>query len=199
MNLKNILLYISIAALFLIGYNKWTSRPISHEPGIIASRSPIQQPVTQPEPFDYNQFKVTPLAKFSAEARVLSRKRYHLGRAARLAPVDLALGWGSMSDESILKSIKITQSNRFYYWFVKNYPIPKQEIITHSTNMHLIPANSSIRNKIKQARKGSLVKFSGYLVKVECADGWQWKSSLTRDDTGNGACELVWVEQFELR
>ncbi len=28
--------------------------------------------------------------------------------------------------------------------------------------------------------------------------GWRWKSSLTRKDTGNGACELVWVKQMKV-
>ena len=147
MNSKNILLYVSIAAILLISYDKWTSRPIMHEPGIIAPNDPIQQNITHVEPFYHQEFKITPLAKFSAEARVLSRKRYFFGRDAKLVPVDLALGWGAMSDESILKSIKITQSNRFYFWFVKSFPIPKQDIISHSANMHLIPANSSIRSK----------------------------------------------------
>ena len=197
MNPKNIFLYVSISIVLLISYNKWTSRPITHEPGIIAPQNPFQQNVTNIEPFEYKTFKIIPLAKFSAEARVLSRKRYYFGRAARLVPVDMALGWGPMSDESILKSIKISQSNRFYFWFVKKFPIPKQEITTHSSNMHLIPANSDIRSKIKKARKGSLVKFSGYLVKATCDDGWNWNSSLRRDDAGNGACELVWVEELE--
>ncbi|HEX9974390.1 MAG TPA: hypothetical protein VGD14_20140, partial [bacterium] len=164
---------------------------------IIAPQNPIQQKITNVEPYNYKEFKITPLAKFSAEARILSRKRYYFGRAAKLVPVDLALGWGAMSNESILKSIKFSQSNRFYFWFVKKFPIPKQEIITHSSNMHLIPANSDIRSKIKQARKGSLVKFSGYLVKATCDNDWHWNSSLRRDDVGNGACELVWVEEFE--
>jgi len=198
MNPKNITFYASIAIIILISYNRWTSRPITHEPGIIAPQSPIQQKVTHVEPFNYKTFKITPLAKFSIEAMVLSRKRYYFGRAAKLVPVDLALGWGPMSDERILKLIKITQSNRFYYWFVKSYPIPKQDIISHSANMHLIPVNSDIRSKIKKTRKGSLVKFSGYLVKATCDDGWQWNSSLRRDDAGNGACELVWVDEFEL-
>ena len=162
------------------------------------AQSPAQQKVAHVEPFEYKEFKITPLAKFSAKARVLSRKRYYFGRAARLVPVDLALGWGLMSDESILKSIKISQSNRFYFWFTKKFPIPKREIITNSANLHLIPANPEIRSKIKKVRKGSLVKFSGYLVKVQCDDGWHWNSSLRRDDVGNGACELVWVEEFEL-
>lgn len=199
MNPKNIFLYLSIAIILLISYNKWTSRPITHEPGIIAPLNPVQQNIAPAKPFYFKEFKITPLAKFSMQARVLSRKRYYLGRAAKLVPIDLALGWGPMSNESVLKSIKITQSNRFYYWFVKRFPIPKNDIITHSANMHLIPANSDIRRKIKKTRKGSLVKFSGYLVKVECDDGWHWHSSLKRDDSGNGACELVWVDAFEFR
>jgi hypothetical protein len=31
-------------------------------------------------------------------------------------------------------------------------------------------------------------------VRVEAADGWSWTSSLTRDDTGPGACEVMWVD-----
>lgn len=197
MNPKNITLYVSITIALLISYNQWTSRPITHEPGIIAPQVPIQQNINHVEPFDYKQFRITPLAKFSIEARVLSRERYYFGRAAKLVPVDLALGWGRMSDDAVLKSIEISQYNRFYFWFVKHFPIPKNEIVSHSANMHLIPANSDIRSKIKKARKGSLVKFSGYLVKVSCDDGWHWNSSLRRDDVGNGACELVWVEEFD--
>lgn len=199
MNPKNITLYASIAIILLISYNKWISSPITHEPGIIAPQNPIQQKITDVAPFSYKEFNISPLAKFNVEARVLSRKRYYLGRSAKLVPFDLALGWGAMSDERILKSIKITQSHRCYLWFVKNYPIPKQDIISHSANMHLIPANSDVRHKIEKARKGALVKFSGYLVTVACNDGWHWSSSLTRDDSGSGACELVWVEEFELQ
>lgn len=197
MNPKNIVLYVSISIVLLLSFNKWTSRPITHEPGMIAPQTPIQQTITNVNSFNYKEFKITPLAKFRVEARVLSRKRYYFGRTAKLVPVDLALGWGAMSDERILKSIKITQHNRFYFWRMKRFPIPKQDIITHSANMHLIPANSDIRNKIKQVRKGALVKFSGYLVKATCDDGWHWNSSLRRDDVGNGACELVWVEEFD--
>jgi hypothetical protein len=43
---------------------------------------------------NHREFKILPLAKFSIKARVLSRKRYYFGRAAKLVSVDLALGWG---------------------------------------------------------------------------------------------------------
>jgi hypothetical protein len=104
-----------------------------------------------------------------------------------------------MSDESILKDIKITQSGRFYYWHVNEFPIPREEIETHSANMHMIPANSQIEKLLKSVRVGQIVTFKGQLVEVKAQDGWHWKSSLTRNDTGAGACELVFVESFTFK
>ena len=46
---------------------------------------------------------------------------------------------------------------------------------------------------------GQVVALEGYLVKVISKDGWRWQSSLTRNDTGNGACEVIWVEEVEIR
>ena len=43
-----------------------------------------------------------------------------------------------------------------------------------------------------------VITLHGYLVEVRANDGWHWRSSLTRNDTGNGACELVWVESVEI-
>jgi hypothetical protein len=104
-----------------------------------------------------------------------------------------------MSDEAVLEKIKIKQSNRFYFWSVKQFPIPEKKIKTQSANMHLIPADSVILKQIKNTRIGDIVNFTGYLVKVVGVDGWKWKSSLTRNDTGNGACEVVYVEDFDIQ
>ncbi len=65
--------------------------------------------------------------------------------------------------------------------------------------MHLIPANDEVERVMKnETRKGSIVRFSGYLVSISAGDGWRWRSSLTRKDTGSGACELVWVKQMKV-
>lgn len=127
---------------------------------------------------------------------MLSSKSYSVGREADLSPVDLALGWGPMSDETILNKVDISQSHRFYYWHVDEFPIPRREIETHSANMHMIPADDRIEKMLKSVRPGEVVKLSGYLVQVNASDGWHWKSSLTREDTGNGACEVVYVKEL---
>ena len=104
-----------------------------------------------------------------------------------------------MSDESILENIQISQSGRFYRWRVQQFPIPRREIETHSANMHLIPANDSVKAKFKQVRSGDIVELTGALVNVNSdIDNWRWTTSKTRNDTGNGACELIWVEYFNI-
>ena len=37
----------------------------------------------------------------------------------------------------------------------------------------------------------------GFLVDVRGPGGFAWNTSMTRNDTGDGACEIVWVETME--
>ncbi|WP_223250737.1 hypothetical protein [Rhodanobacter denitrificans] len=141
---------------------------------------------------------LTTRAHFDITARVLSRKDYSRGADAELIPEDLALGWGRMSDSAVLAKIEITQSDRFYYWQVKAFPIPRREIETSSANMHMIPADDDVKRELEQVRQGQLVHIEGFLVDASRADGWHWNTSLTRDDTGAGACELVYVERVDI-
>ncbi len=188
-----------IVTVCLLGaWSWWTSRPVSHGAGIVAPDSPAQEPSVADERFEMGEYAITPLARFLVRARVLAREDYRFDSGADLSPIDLALGWGPMSDESILEHIEISQSNRFYYWSVTQFPIPRKTIETHSANMHLVPANSYIRNALDDVREGQVLELRGYLIRADRSDGWQWQSSLTRDDTGAGACELVWVEDFQL-
>lgn len=44
-----------------------------------------------------------------------------------------------------------------------------------------------------------VLQLAGKLVRVDAPDGWHWQSSLTREDTGHGSCELVYVESVIVR
>ena len=176
------------------------ARPIARGPGVVAAREPVQQPVGRNAPtFAKDGFRVAALASFELEARVLRAKSYCCGGPDRLAPVDVAFGWGRMSDETVLARIDVSQSGRFYYWrYEGSPPIPHREIELSSANMHLIPATKAIEKKLKNLRPGNVVALKGYLVDVQGEGGFRWKSSLTREDTGSGACELIWVEEVEV-
>jgi hypothetical protein len=194
--------YWLIVGLIVFGFIHWYQhRSIEHPPGVLAPDDPEQTALDNDSAFDIDggRYHIHPLAKFRITARVLSREDYRLDNMAGLVPTDLALGWGPMSDSDVLKDIDISQSGRFYFWYTQNFPIPRREIEIHSANMHLIPADSSVRRELRRVRTGSIVHFDGELVEVAGKDGWTMRSSLTREDTGNGACELVWVEHLDLR
>lgn len=190
-----------LAVCLLGGYWHWRERPVEYNPGpgIQAPRVPVQAAVSGPAPrFEKEGFALTALARFEVEARVLRREDYRFDTEAALAPVDLALGWGRMSDSAVLAHFEITQGNRFYYWRTQEFPIPRREVETSSANMHMIPASPTVERQLKAVRAGQIVRFSGYLIEAQRPDGWYWRSSLTRDDTGAGACEVVWVEALEV-
>ena len=194
----------SLLFILLLGYGAYqvlgpSSNPkIVHGPGVTAPQEPIQHKSSDTEQIEVNGYRVQPLESFSIMARVLSTKHFSFDRGADISPVDLALGWGPMSDESVLSNIRIKQSNRWYHWQTDDFPIPRREIETNSANMHMIPANEEIEEKLKAIHEGQIVRINGYLVEVEAEDGWRWRSSLTRNDTGAGACELVWVESISI-
>jgi hypothetical protein len=62
--------------------------------------------------------------------------------------------------------------------------------------MHMVPADSIIARQLRDIRVGQRVRIQGQLIEAKGDDGWTWRSSLTRTDTGNGACELVLVKSL---
>jgi len=197
MRLIPTLLFIAIAAG---AWNHFSSRPIGHAEGSIAPEDPVQVSHPGLPSFSVGAYQIMPAAEFSVEARVLSTETYHMGREADLSPIDLALGWGPMSDGAVLDRLQISQGNRFYsYRWSDQPPIQPSEIVEHSANMHMIPSSDEIKRRLDKVREGQVVAISGYLVRVQAPDGWHWNSSMTRSDSGNGACELVWVKSLAVR
>lgn len=198
MGVIRIILFIALAIAGAYFY--FDQKELTHPPGITADYEPVQTAIKNPLAFPFGEYSITPLADFSVKARVLHRNRYYMDGGAKLVPVDLALGWQDMSDSRVLGQLDISQTARYYVWRTKgaDYPIPREKISLQSANMHLIPANDIIKDRIKDAVAGDIVEFSGKLVSVTRPDGFHWSSSLTREDTGDGACELVFVDKFRI-
>lgn len=171
---------------------------ITHAPGEIAPDQPEQNRMYVGKQWKVGEYTIKALAEYHIKARVLSRKNYTSGKEAELSPVDFALGWGPMSDQKVLDQINISQSNRWYFWNTQTLPIPVNSIEVNSANVHIIPRNDDVKQEIDDVKIGSLVEMKGYLVEVITANGWRWVSSLTRRDTGNGACEVFAVDQLNV-
>ena len=164
----------------------------------VSIKTPPKQSNTYMSEFDFKGYTIVPLAEFEIIARVLSRKYYSGDKESELSPIDLALGWGAMSQDAVIKDIDISQRGRWYFWETNNFPVPREEIETSSANMHIIPANETVASKLKHIKNGHIIKITGFLV--ECKqDHWKWRSSTSRNDTGNGACEIIYVEDLKIK
>jgi len=104
-----------------------------------------------------------------------------------------------MSDNSILKGMDISQANRFYFWrATPATPVSREVIISHSANTHVIPDGSVVARQLSRLRPGQVVTLSGLLVDGKRDDGAWIKSSLSRTDTGAGACEVLLVQDLSV-
>ena len=166
----------------------------THPPGILAPNAPGQGSPTLPR-IERDDFVLTPVADFQLQARVLARRDYDSGIEAPLSPMDLVLGWGRMSDTTILRQVEIVQANRWYSFVSPRFsPISEQEIRTSSANMHMIAGNDFVLRQLQALQPGDLIGVSGYLVNAERArDGFRWRTSTTREDSGAGSCEIVFI------
>lgn len=189
---------LAIAAFCLGVVGLLSGRPIDRPDGVLVERAPLQTP-TRAVAFQFGDFEITPRANYDIEARVLSVEPYKIDGGSKLSPIDFAVGWGPMSDSAVLDHFRVTQGARFFTIYPDEEAIDLRTALLGSANMHLIPATSDIRDQLEDVRPGNLVRMTGYLVNVVGANGYMWNSSLTREDTGAGACELFYVESVAMR
>lgn len=188
-------------ALAYVAWGAWhwyVNRPLHPPDGVLAEAEPQQVNVTNGEKVLMGRWTLTVRATYRVTARVLAREPYHFDSLSDLIPADLALGWGPMSDSRVLKTMEISQGNRFYYWRPSAATtLARDSIIAHSANTHVIPQDSTIAHQLERLRPGTVVTLSGELVDGARDDGRWIKTSLLRNDTGAGACEVMLVTDVE--
>jgi hypothetical protein len=191
--------FIGLLLILIVVYLVGTIEP-RYPPGVLVPEEPDQKLVAA-HSWKTGKFEITPLADFRLRARVLHTEPYWFDGGSDLSPVDLALGWGRMSDQSVVDQLQFWQGQRWYRYWPRSsaMPLPSGEMISHSANMHMIPANKQVKGVLTSVGAGKLIQLNGYLVEVHGPNGFTWRSSLSRTDTGAGACELVWVENATLR
>lgn len=199
MSFRSVLIIgVAIVALWQ-AVNSWQLRPVHPPDGPIAPDDPRQTEAGNEAVTTIGRWRLTPRARYDITARILSREDYEFDALSDLIPEDLALGWGPMSDNRVLRAFEITQAARFYSWMPRQpLPIPRQVVIEHSANTHVIPANGQVRRQLKRLRVGQVVHLTGFLVDGSRDNGAYIHTSLTRSDSGPGSCEVLLVEQVEV-
>jgi hypothetical protein len=197
--LRSLLIILVLGAL-LQGWLLWQQRAVHPSAGILAPSDPVQNNLDSQPPLEHGHWLLKPRASYDITARILSREDYHFDAIADLVPEDLALGWGPMSDTRILQSFDISQGYRFYNWRPRHgLPVPREVVIEHSANTHVIPADAGVRSQLRKLRVGQVVHLTGLLVDGVSSDGRTVHTSMTRTDSGPGACEIMLVQDLEIQ
>ena len=154
------------------------------------------------------KIKLNYIAKYTLYGYVVDVHEYWEGTMqGNLSPRDIGMVWGFLSDKSNFQKLNFSSAgNRFLNWSTNDSTWLKSvggwdRIQSYVSNNHLIPSDDNVEKLIKSIKTGDYVKIEGYLVNVRCdkANGgyFNWNSSTTRSDKGDGACEIIYVTNVE--
>jgi hypothetical protein len=195
-------LWLALLAVVVLGYCVVT-RPRSSGSGdpVDWSAEPVQTG-TDRAPFEVGSGKdrltLDPKAAFDISAVVAHDEHYRVDDGAFLVPVDLVMTWGKLPEEPYKSKVSYGQMARYYFWRTPSSDLDLHYIKSHSANEHMIPADGNVRRALLSVGRGDRVRAQGLLVNAHREDGFHWATSLTREDDGPGACELVWVESIQI-
>jgi len=198
-----------LVALSLWGGWNWYrhERHVSHPPGIVVDVGPaIEVGETRAPWRDGQGFRYASLGRFEGRAMVLARRNYDVGEFATLAPTDLALGWGPLSDPRVVDQLSFPQYKSFSSRFVvpelkrgsdlAQRPWPElNQMFTALTHVHTIPGDPAIRKTLAGIRPGQVIRFKATLVDAVGPSGFHYASSLA---LGDHNCEVAWIDELEL-
>jgi hypothetical protein len=208
-NSRSILLLSSFFILFLL-FSTGCDKPqvTGEESGEInVSQEPVQIKFTSDEPSvlkieGNSEFTISPVAEYKIAAVVVSKKRYHDGWRADVAPIDLATVWGKLAGPGYDRYISFSQHDRWYFYENKSgSPFNSSYVIAHSANNHIIPADENILKAVKTIEESEKVFLEGFLVNVKGrrkGENFWWNSSLKRTDTGDSSCEVFYVKKVRI-
>jgi hypothetical protein len=191
-----VLLLASLAG----AWNWWSSE--RHErvpPGILVPDAPVQQMLDPPSTFAAKEHEFEARARYDITARVLRKEIYRIDGGANLAPVDLGLGWGAMSDTTVVDALG---SRRWAVSVLEaeglaSFPLTAAQTVAQAAQVHAIPADAAIERRLRSLRPGRSCGFRA-ISSTSAGRTASAGGRLSRNDTGDGACEIMWIESLAI-
>ncbi len=112
---------------------------------------------------------------------------------------DLCVVWGKNIRSGVYRKMKFWNRD---FTCMCSFPDPETAALfsaSHLSNNHILCADEKTSRRILKVRPGDQIYFKGYLVNYsQPANQFFRGTSTVRDDTGNGACETVFVTDFKV-
>ena len=184
------------AAASLAGCGDWRNHV---EPG--RTTAPIQT-LTKGVPnalaFGSVQASLTPRARYRLTAYALITDNTMRDAWSAVSGLDIAFAWGRVAHPAVLRHLVFHLKRRYLsVYFRGSPPVGPKTIMNHLGNHHLVAADEEVAAALARIQPGDLVSLEGDLVDIVVA-GQHLKTSLSRTDAGDGACEVLYVERVEI-
>jgi hypothetical protein len=154
-----------------------------------------------------NTYLIQPLYSYELSGLVVSYHAsdvwwdiYHHGSWQDFINIkDLCVVWGRNLQTEAYLDMTYDSDNWTCFYMASNQGGADRFRSDQLSNNHLLSDDEEIRELIMGAGIGDQVRLKGQLVNyVNPANNFSRGSSVTRNDTGNGACETIYVENFEV-
>ena len=115
---------------------------------------------------------------------------------------DICVIWGSNIETGIYKDLKFSNGSFTCYIDFKR-GINRQATVEKFrgdalSNNHLLAISNQISQEIMRTEDGDQIYLKGYLVEYSHDNKPPRKTSTTRTDQGNGACETIYLTDFKI-
>ena len=166
------------------------------------------QTATRKQPFDVRyegvQYHVAPEFAYDIVGMIVSYRhhddnsRMHRLANDHLNMMDVCVVWGDNTAGAQLQ--KLDFWNGIFTCNVKTRDQAAWESfdMNQLSNNHLISDDDYIREQVRDIQIGDQIRVRGYLASYASPNGGMRGTSTTRTDTGDGACETIYVERFEI-
>ena len=206
---KTLKIVIVISFIFLaISWNKKSVLPDSFQISSELKQDPIQREVDL-EPFFFpymgTTYVIEPEAEYELWGLVVTHNNtrgwadiYHDNSSVDIK--DLCVIWGDNLENNIHHSMKFSSNTWTCYYQADSRSTHELFNGLQLSNNHLLSPNSNMREEIFKASVGDQVHLKGMLVNYYPKGSPEYvrSTSLVRSDTGNGACEVVFVEEIDI-
>lgn len=214
MLLEKLVRALFIGSLALLAASLWFSESLPKAEVIEASllSEPEQRPLSLP-PFTTEvggvEYSVQPRFSYDLHGVVVSRHDsaawwdyIHKEWNDNLNVVDLCVVWGENVQQDAYRSMSYSHDQWTCWFSTGSSEVFSAFDSTAISNNHMITDSPQIASVLRSVRIGDQIHVRGYLadyaIHQDGASPFRRVSSSVRNDTGNGACEVVYVEEFSI-
>jgi len=112
---------------------------------------------------------------------------------------DLCVIWGDNVTSGVYRQMQFRNDSWTCWAYWPDAQTGERFSMHQLSNNHLLADDTELKRLLMTARPGDQVHFKGLLASyANPANGFQRGTSIQRTDTGNGACETVYLEAFQI-